>query len=302
MEGLFSGLLNSAAPLMLAGLGALFSDLSGALGIFIEGFMISGAFFSWIFAGWTGSVFSGCLLAASLAAFAGWSLARFVRISGANPFIAGLAFNLASSGITVSLSAVWFGTKGVLQNPAIKIPEAVTIPFIESIPFFGKIVSGHNHFTYIAWFFALLAAIGINKTVFGLRLRASGLSPDAAIERGIRPGLYREAAWALAAFLAALAGAALTFRVGAYTPGGIAGRGWIALAAVYLGFKKPWGVVAAAVVFSFAERLGYGIQSFGNLSAGSASAATTLLGLPSAVALVLYFVSLYLSKKLKRQN
>src|SRR5215469_10819539 len=107
---MIEGLLNSAAPLMLAGLGALLSDLSGALGIFIEGFMITGAFFSWIFAGWIGSVFWGSFLSAIIAGLAGWALARFVRLTGTNPFIAGLALNLAASGVTISLSAAWFGT------------------------------------------------------------------------------------------------------------------------------------------------------------------------------------------------
>jgi len=288
---MMEGLLNSAAPLMMAGLGALLSDLSGTLGIFIEGFMISGAFFSWIFAGWTGSVFWGTFISAVLAAFAGWALARFVRLSGANPFIAGLALNLAASGITLSLSALWFGTKGVLQNPEIKIPGPVIIPLIDNIPFLGKILSGQNPFTYIAWACTIIIAIGIKRTVSGLRLRASGLSPDAAVERGIRPGFYLEGSWALAAFLAALAGAALTFRVGAYAPGGIAGRGWIALASVYLGFRKAWGVAAAAIIFSLAERLGYGVQAFGVLPA------TALLGLPSALALVLYFFSLIFVKR-----
>jgi len=286
---LFSGLLNSAAPLMLAGLGALLSDLSGVLGIFIEGFMISGAFFSWIFAGWTGSVALGTLLGALLAAITAWALARFVRLSGANPFVAALAFNLAATGITLSLSSALFGTKGVLQNPAIKIPGPIIIPLFDNIPVLGKIVSGLNPFTYIAWACILIAAVAIKRTVPGMRLRASGLSPDAAAERGIRHALYRETAWALAAFLAALAGAALTFRVGAYAPGGIAGRGWIALAAVYLGFRKAWGIAAAALVFCLAERLGYGIQAFGSLSA------TALLGLPSALALLLYFFSLRIS-------
>ena len=70
-NGFFSGLFNSAAPLMMAGMGALLSDLSGALGIFIEGFMISGAFFSWVFALWTGSIFWGSVLSAVIAAFVG---------------------------------------------------------------------------------------------------------------------------------------------------------------------------------------------------------------------------------------
>jgi simple sugar transport system permease protein len=73
--------------------------------------------------------------------------------------------------------------------------------------------------------------------------------------------------------------------VGVYAPGGIAGRGWIALAAVYLGFRRVWGAALAALVFTLAERLGYGVQSFGALPA------TALLGLPSALALVLYTLS-----------
>ena len=274
---MIDGLLHSAAPLIMAGLGALLTDLSGALGIFIEGFMITGAFFSWVFAGWTGSVFWGTLISALLAAIVGWALARFTALSCANPFIVGLALNLAASGITLSLSAAWFGTKGVLFNPGFEI-------------------SGQRYFSYLAFASAIIIAIALNRTVGGLRLRASGLSPDAASERGIRPTLYREAAWALAAFLAALAGAALTFRVGVYAPGGIAGRGWIALAAVYLGFRKVWGVVIAAIVFSFAERLGFGIQSLGGLST------TALLGLPSALALLLYFVSMFLKRREKEKS
>ena len=223
------GLLNNAAPLMLAGLGALLSDLSGALGIFIEGFMICGAFFSWVFTIWTGSAFLGTLISALLAALVGWALARYAKVSGANPFIIGLAFNLAASGLTLSLSAIWFGTKGVLLNPGIRIPAQST-------------------FTALALACIIIAAIGLSRTVPGLRLKASGLAPEAAADRGIRPWFYREGAWALAAFLAAL-------------------------------------------VFSFAERLGVNAQGLGGLPA------TALLGLPSALALMLYSLSLWFKKR-----
>ena len=280
---MMAGLLNSAAPLMLAGLGALLSDLSGALGIFIEGFMVTGAFFSWVLAGRTGSAFLGTLTSAVFAGFAGWALARFVRRSSANPFIAGLALNLAASGLTLSLSAAWFGTKGVLHDPSIGLNISGNIPVI-------------SPFTYTAWACTLVIAIGLKRTVPGLRLRASGLSPDAASDRGVQTGHYREGAWALAAFLASLAGAALTFRVGAYAPGGIAGRGWIALATVYLGFRNAWGVAIAAIVFSLAERIGYGLQGFGTLPA------TAILGLPSALALVFYFIIRLFNSKSQRHK
>jgi simple sugar transport system permease protein len=240
--------------------------------------MSLGSFFAWIIAGKTGSVLAGTALTALLAGLAGWALARFTNATGADPFIAGLALNLASGGITESLSIAWFGTKGVLRNPALVIPG----------PLFGFQPS-----VCAAWGFTIFAAVLVGRTRLGLRLRSSGGSPGAARERGLRPEQYREFAWAAAAFLAALAGATLTFRVGVYAPGGIAGRGWICLAAVYLGFRRVWGVAAAALVFALAERIGMGMGLvFGSLPA------TALLGLPSALALALYTVSASIRKRL----
>ncbi|MDR1596696.1 MAG: ABC transporter permease [Treponema sp.] len=298
MTGLFSAemirdLLSSAAPLMLGSLAALLTELSGTLGIFIEGFMTLGSFFSYIFAGRTGSAAAGIILAAILAGLAGGGLSRFVHAAGANPFIAGLALNLAAVGVTDSLSIMWFGTKGVLRNPQIPASGPVTIPFLERIPLIGGILSGERPSVYAAWGLTLLTALIISRTRPGLRLRASGLSIMAATERGIRPQRYRDGAWAAAAFLAALAGAALTFRVGAYAPGGVAGRGWICLAAVFLGFRHVWGVTIAALMFALAERIGLRIQIFGALPA------TVLLGLPSALALVLYTLSHFIDNTKK---
>jgi simple sugar transport system permease protein len=270
------GLFGSAAPLMLGSLGALFTELSGALGIFIEGFMSLGSFFSWIIAGWTGSVLAGTALTALLAAAAGWALARFTNVTGANPFIAGLALNLAAAGVTETLSIAWFGTKGVLRNPSLVIPG----------PLFGL-----QPWVYAAWGCTIFGALLIGRTRLGLRLRSAGRSALAARERGLRPERYREFSWAAAAFLAALAGAALTFRVGVYAPGGVAGRGWICLAAVYLGFRRVWGVAAAALIFALTERIGLGLQIFGSLPA------TALLGLPSALALTLYTVSVSIRRR-----
>jgi simple sugar transport system permease protein len=280
-----NGILTAAAPLMLASLGALFTDRSGALGIFIEGFMALGAFFSWIIAGRTGSVFLGTLVTAAIMAAAGWGLARFVHKTGANPFIVGLALNLAAGGVTDTLSVLWFETKGVLRNPGVRIPGPVSVPWVKDIPLAGPLLSGQSPFVYLAWIAAILAAFVMEKTPLGLRLRASGLSAEASEERGVRPRRYREGAWAAAAAFAVLAGAALSFRIGAYTPGGTAGRGWIALAAVYLGFRRVWGTAAAALVFALAEQAGLSAQALGVLPA------TVLLGLPPALALVLYSVS-----------
>jgi simple sugar transport system permease protein len=282
-SSLAEGLFTSAAPLILASLGALLTELAGVLGIFIEGFMNAGAFFSWVIAGWTGSVFWGTAASAAAAAAAGFCLARFVRKTGANPFIAGLAVNIAAGGVTDYLSVLWFGTKGVLRNSVIaaRLDAGSALPWMQ-----GR----------LPWIWLSLAALAIltllvNHSPWGLRLRAAGLAPGAAKERGIQPGRYWEASWAAAAALAVLAGAALCFRIGAYTPGSAAGRGWISLAAVYLGFRRPLGVFIAALVFALAERSALVLQGSRFLPA------TLLLGLPNALALILYASSCALKKK-----
>jgi simple sugar transport system permease protein len=282
---MISALFAQAAPIMLASSGALLTELSGTLGVFIEGFMVLGSFFSWVIAGWTGSVFLGSLISAVLAGISGLLLSVFVQKTRANPFIAGLALNLAAAGLTETLSTLWFGTKGVLRNPGLTIPSSLHIPLVSRIPVAGPLLQGHPPFVCCAVLFVVLSGIVLNRTSAGLRLKAAGLAPEAAIDQGIRPSLYRAWTWAFAAFLASLAGAALSFRVGAYSPGGVAGRGWIALAAVYLGFRGVWGTAAAAMVFALAERIGFIAQGI------NAVPATLLLGLPSALALLLYAVS-----------
>jgi len=262
---MIAGLLAAAAPLLLAALGGLLTDLAGSLGIFLEGFMVLGAFFSWTAAQALDSILLGTLTAALGSAAIGWMLSRFVKITGANPFIVGLALNLAASGVTEALSTAWYGTKGVLRDPA----QA----------------SGPAPFVYAAWTLAVVTGLFIERSKPGLRLRAAGAAPEAAAERGINVQRYRDLAWAAAAGLAALSGAALTFRVGAYAPGGSAGRGWIALAAVYLGFRRTGGVAAAAVLFAAAEQLGSAAQG------ASVLPATVLLGLPATLALTLFSLS-----------
>ncbi|MDR0599223.1 MAG: ABC transporter permease [Treponema sp.] len=278
-------LFGSAAPLILASMGALLTEQAGVLGIFMEGYMNAGAFFAWILARETGSAALGTFYGACALGFTGWALARFVRKTGANPFIAALAVNIAAGGAADALSALWFGTKGVLRNPDLRIPGPVRVPLVEDLPLLGPLVSGRLFPVYLSWAAAAGTALFLYRTPWGIRLRAAGLSPMAAKERGLRPGLYWEGAWAAAAFLAGLAGAALCFRVGAYTPGSAAGRGWISLAAVYLGFRNPGGVFIAALMFALAEWAAQTLQGL------SALPPTVLLGLPNALALILYALS-----------
>ncbi|MDR2658435.1 MAG: ABC transporter permease [Spirochaetaceae bacterium] len=291
-------ILYAATPVLIAALGALLTEYAGFLLIGIEGFMVLGAFGCFALTVWTGSAAAGTAITVVLCLFTGFLLARFVRESGADPFITGIALNLAAEGLCGILSLHIFGTGGVLRNPVFTAPPPLRFPLIEKLPVLGGFLSPQTPFVYIALICLAAEAVFLKTTTSGLRLKAVGLSgagfsreAAAALERGLHPWRYREGSWAAAAFLAALAGCALSFRVGVYAPGGTGARAWIALAAVYLGFRNVWGIFAASLVFALAENLAFGAQS---LFKGSAAA---LSGLPSALALLLYAVTSRLKKE-----
>jgi simple sugar transport system permease protein len=259
-------------PLLLAGLGALVSDYSGYLAVFLEGALALGSFLVWVLTVWSNSLLIGFLVTMITAGFIGWLLSRFIRWTGANPFVSALALNLGVVGSIETISVLLYHTKGVLRDT--RFPDVSMYFFI-----------------WISLLVIVLAYAVIYHTPVGLRLRASGRRPEVLLQRGIDPVLYRDGAWAVAAMLAALAGGIMTVKVGAYAPGGTTGEGWIALVMVYLGFRRVWGVALASIIFTFIERLG--IEAQGIFSIPS----TILLGLPSLLALLLYILSQLLRKE-----
>ncbi|GMO47701.1 MAG: ABC transporter permease [Termitinemataceae bacterium] len=254
-------IIYAAAPLALAALGVLLTELSGSLTIAAEGFMVLGAFFSYFFTFLTGSALLGVLLSTILVAVLGFLLITYIQKCNADPFISALALNIAAVGITGTASRLFFGTAGTLRSLNFMLPQ--------------------YSFVVLACIFGIAVWLLIKKTVFGLRLTACGNSKTAAIEHGIRVARYKAASWVAAAAACAVCGAAVSLRIGVYSPGGIAGRGWLAIAAVYLGFRSAPGA-AAACLFAFIEQSTFFIQRLANINA------TLILGLPSLLAVILY--------------
>jgi simple sugar transport system permease protein len=87
--------------------------------------------------------------------------------------------------------------------------------------------------------------------------------------------------------LAGLGGAYLSFGLlGAFSENMTAGRGFIALAALIFGKWKPYGLLAAALLFGFARALGDALQSVASISADLVSILPYALTLVALVGLV----------------
>lgn len=243
------------APFLLAALGGLFTELAGMLNIALEGLMLVGAFFSVVFTAATGSLFLGIVLGIGASVVAAYVFGFISLNLRANIFITGLATNLFAEGFTMVLAFQIFGNKGVIRFEDLPKLPVLWIPSLQRIPVLGDILVGHNVLVYVSWVAVVVAAIVIYRTSFGLRIRATGSNADAAEAAGLSPRRFRMYAILISGFACGLAGAILSLQMGAYVPGITAGRGWIALVAIYLGNKTPHGILIACLVFGFAESL-----------------------------------------------
>ena len=275
-------------PFLLAGIGGLFTELAGMLNIALEGLILTGAFFSVVFAAATGSLLLGILLGilcSMLLAFLFGSITLYLR---ANVFITGLATNLFASGFTIVLAFQLFKTKGVIQFANIpKLPVLAVSAALQRIPIIGDVLFGHNIIVYVTWAIALLSAIVIYRTPFGLRLRGTGLNEQTIVSLGLNPKKYQLSGILISGFTCGLAGAMLTLELAAFVPQISSGRGWIALVAIYLGNKTPWGIFIASFVFGLAE-------SFSNFAQGTFKIPVDfILALPyviTVIAMILYAI------------
>ncbi len=231
-------ILGSAAPLILAGLGGLLTEQAGILNIALEGMILGGAFSALLTASATGSL----ILALAAAAASGLLTAALFNLSSftlkGNSFIAGLGINILIPAVTASLSAMLYGNQGIIR------PEG-----LPPLPRIG----GVDLFSLLALFLAAAGILLLYRTGPGLMIRACGEQPDLLKSRGVDPDRVRKATVLLSGVLAALAGAALSLRLGVYVPGMSAGKGWIALVAIFLGYRTIPGLIPACLFFALAE-------------------------------------------------
>lgn len=275
------GTLTSAAPLLLASTGALVSEYSGAMAIFLDGLITLSAFFCFAFTIWTKSF----LLGIFLAIFTGLSftalMALLIEKLNANRFLAALALNLIYASLSTTFSSIFFGTRGVLTNQAfVFMPEK------------ARLIT--NFFAYLVF---LCIYLLLKHTKTGLYIRICGSDPQVLHAKGINIFKIRLYAWIIAAALGSCAGCIMSIRLSSFVPNISSGTGWTALAAVFLAKKNTAAIAGAVLAFSLTQ---YGANNLQNIEAFKSLPPSFLLSLPyiSALLLILFFPQIQ-QKKLK---
>jgi simple sugar transport system permease protein len=179
---------------------------------------------------------------------------------GLNQHVSGLGITLLATALSLFGFRLVFGESAVL--PSVD-PFPQLAPFGET-PILGPIFTQYL-LTYVA--FLVLVPLGwwvLFRTNFGLAIRSVGENPEAADAAGINVFRTRYVALMIGGALMAVGGAFLSLAaLGAFSPGIIAGRGWVCIALVIFARWDPLRGLLGALLFGGVFALQLRLQTLG---------------------------------------
>jgi simple sugar transport system permease protein len=239
-----------AVPLLLAALGETFGQRSGVLNLGVDGIMLLGAFTGYYAVLKTDNVWLGLLAGAIVGLILGLASAVIAVTLKAEQGISGIGIFLFGLGMSDLLFQKLVGTPiGIATFPQ------VDIPLLSDIPYVGEIFFQHSLVIYLAFLSIPVATFVINRTTFGMKIRAVGEYPDAADTLGVSVAGVRYATEIIGGTLAGIAGAVLAITLGIFQQNLTNGAGFIAIALVYFGAWRPTGIMLGALLFGFVNAL-----------------------------------------------
>jgi simple sugar transport system permease protein len=262
LVGLIGATIRVATPLILATIGELYTERAGILNLGIEGIMFLGAFVGFAVAsqaheaGLSGYLWVG-LFGAMIAGSLMTLLMGFFSVTlGVNQHVSGLGITLLSIGLSLFGFRLVFGESSVLPS----IEPFAQYSIFGDLPILGPIFRQYL-LTYLVFIvIAPLAWWILYRTSLGLQLRAVGENPEAADAAGVNVFQMRYLALLIGGILMAAGGAFLSLaQLGAFSPGIVAGRGWICIALVIFAKWDPiramWGALLFGGMFALQLRL-----------------------------------------------
>ena len=246
---LLAAAIRIATPLIFAALGGILSERAGVFAVGLEGMMLSGAAGAAIGTVLFGNPVAGLLAAALCGALLATVIAVVTVRYGADNMVTGIAANILAVGLTSFLVRSLLG-HGVAPRVHLDLLTSVRLPGLADVPAIGPLLFDQPLLTYLACLVPLPLTILLNRTQWGLTLRATGENPMAVFAGGGNPTAIRQWAVVACGAVAGLGGAVLVLQqVGTFTDNMTAGRGYLALAAIIVGRWKPWPTVAACLLF-----------------------------------------------------
>ncbi len=240
-----------ATPYIFASLGETFGQRSGVLNLGVDGIMLMGAFASYYTVLKTESLLLGVGAALAIGLLMGFIMAFISVTLQAEQGISGIGVYLFGLGLSELLFQKLVGTPTPIDGFS-----RIEFPILTDLPIVGEIFFNHNFLVYVAFAMVPISAIILNRTTFGLQIRAVGQNPEAADAMGISVARVRYMTVTLGGAFSGMAGASLSIALLKIFQSNLtAGQGFIAVALVYFGAWRPVWVMGGALLFSTVNAL-----------------------------------------------
>jgi len=262
----FNAAVLAGTPLLFGTTGAILTEKSGNLNLGVEGMMFMGA---------VGGLATVFLLEIGFGTEIAGPLAVALAILGA--FVMGafgaliysvLVISLRTqqnvTGLALTIFGIGFGNffgevlgrrsgSGFMavSSTARSGFARLNIPVLSDIPVVGPLFFNHDILVYLAIAIAIMLAVFLNRTRWGLSLRAVGENPAAADATSINIARYKYLATCIGGGICGLGGMYITMVTtsGLWVNNSIYGFGWISVALVIFATWNPKRAVFGALIF-----------------------------------------------------
>lgn len=249
-----------ATPLIFLALAELYSQRAGLVHIGLEGLASIGSLVGFLVSLITGNPFLGVLAGAAAGILVNMIYAYATITLCAEQIVYGMAINIFAPALASFIYRVYFGAGSELVQVSLMETLASRMG-ITANGFITKLFLDQTPMVYLAYLLVVFTVIYFNRTKSGLNYKAVGEYPKAAATLGIDVIGIKYTASVICGALAGIGGAYLTTcYTTTYVDGNIAGRGFIALAAVIFGRWNAGGVLVACLFFGFCDALQIRLQ------------------------------------------
>jgi simple sugar transport system permease protein len=246
-----------ATTLILAALGALFTERAGVLNLGIEGILLTSAISSFLAADSSGSIWLGLIVGSLVGALLAGIHAVLSVVLRANQIVAGLALVIFGTGLANFLG------KPAEGKTVTTLIKPLSFGPLSDIPFIGPIVFQQDPITYASIVIAIVSSLYLFRSRPGLELRATGDDPATVDAQGLSVASIRIRYTLFGGLLVGLGGSWLMLAQSAawHQAATTNGVGWIALALVVFAGWRPMRLIFGAILFGFTLQLPFTLQA-----------------------------------------
>jgi len=247
--GILTGTIRFATPYLYASIGEMFAQRSGVVNLGVDGIMLMGAYAGFFVAlnmPGEGGLWLGLLIAAIVGLLMGLLMSVISVSLKAEQGISGIGLYIFGLGLSSLLFRVTIGTVKTIEGF-----KAIQIPILSDLPVIGELFFKYSIVVYGAFLLIPIAWFILERTTWGLKIKAVGQSPAAADSLGVSVDRVRYVCVCLGGVLAGISGASMSLSlVNLFQDNLTAGKGFIAVALVYFGGWRPLGILIGALLFS----------------------------------------------------